>query len=79
MITIYKTPNCKYCDEAKAYFTEKGLEFYEIDVTKNDSAKYAVLENTGRLAVPAFYIHTNNKTFWTSGFDREYFDKMLKI
>lgn len=52
-ILIYTVPNCPYCARAKAYFTEKGVEFREVDVIANDK-EFAkeMIEKSGQKTVP---------------------------
>ena len=37
MIKIYTTPTCVYCHALMDWLDEKGVEYEEIDATKDDS------------------------------------------
>jgi glutaredoxin len=37
-IKIYSTPGCGLCDQAKKYFTGKGVEVDLVDVTRDSEA-----------------------------------------
>jgi glutaredoxin 3 len=37
-VKIFTSPTCGYCSQAKEYFTEKGVAFEAIDVTKDAEA-----------------------------------------
>ncbi len=54
-ITIYSTPNCKYCVLAKEYFKEKGLEYIEKDCTDANNKRELTLL-TNQMSVPAIRI-----------------------
>lgn len=65
-ITIYSTPVCPYCVQAKNLLKKKGVEkFKEIDVS-DDNERMKMLETTGgRRTVPQIFI---DKTH-VGGFD----------
>lgn len=37
-VKIYGTPTCNYCQQAKAFFTEKGVAFEALDVMQDKDA-----------------------------------------
>lgn len=48
MITIFGTPNCGYCREAKALCDRKGLKYNYVDITV-ENVDFSELENlTGK-------------------------------
>ena len=55
-ITIYSTPTCPYCKRAKAYFTEKELEFADYDVSTDKEKAKEMIEKSGQMGVPVIYI-----------------------
>lgn len=52
MITIYSTPNCKYCKGIKDYLGNRKIEFVEIDVSKDREKKEEMIEKSGQMGVP---------------------------
>lgn len=46
-IRIYSTPNCNLCNEAKKYFTERGVDFDLVDVTRDREALEEMKKLTG--------------------------------
>lgn len=72
-ITIYSSPTCGYCHQAKEYFKEKDLSFTEKDITVDESALRFVLEKVGQAVTP---IITINDTIIV-GFDRPKIDETL--
>ncbi|PIR87408.1 MAG: NrdH-redoxin [Candidatus Harrisonbacteria bacterium CG10_big_fil_rev_8_21_14_0_10_49_15] len=55
-VTIYSTPTCAYCKMAKEYFTEKGVEFKEINVAEDMEAQQAMIQKSGQMGVPVIEI-----------------------
>ena len=37
-VTIYTKVGCPYCDAAKTYFKQEGIEYNELDVKKDPGA-----------------------------------------
>ncbi len=70
-ITIYSTPWCGYCKQAKEYFQTKGWEFTEKDVQADTVAREEMINKTGQLGVPV--IDVNGKII--IGFDRPKIDQ----
>lgn len=55
MITIYSKPNCMACNFSKKYLEDKGVEFKEINVFKDDKA-LAMLRDKGFSQMPVVSI-----------------------
>lgn len=55
-IKVYSTTTCPWCHKAKDYFTEKGLEFEDINVSENQEAAKEMVEKSGQMGVPVIDI-----------------------
>ena len=56
-ITIYTTPSCPYCTMAKRLLTSKAVAFDEIDVSRDMTARDALVQKSGgRRTVPQIWI-----------------------
>jgi len=55
-VKVYSTPTCPYCNQAKDFLKEKGIEFEEIDVSQDTAAAQAMIEKTGQMGVPVIEI-----------------------
>lgn len=56
-VDIYTTDYCPYCVKAKALFDRKGVAYTEIDVTKDQEGRIALVEKSGGLkTVPQIFI-----------------------
>lgn len=56
-IIIYTTPICPYCVRAKQLFKQKGLEWTEIDVSRDANERLALMERTKQRTVPQIFIN----------------------
>lgn len=59
-VTIYSTPSCTYCKQAKEFLSSNGVAFEEIDVASNQEAKAEMVELSGQMGVPVIRIGTEN-------------------
>ena len=73
-IIIYSTPNCPYCIKAKEYLKEKGVEFEEIDISKDQEAAQDIMKRSKQMSVPVIEINGE----LVIGFDKEKIDKLLE-
>lgn len=75
MTKIYSTPTCVYCKTLKKYFEKNGIEFENIDVSKDEKQLQKMIKDSGQMAVPVVDIDGEI----IIGFDKEKIDKLLKI
>jgi glutaredoxin-like YruB-family protein len=74
-VKIYTAPGCPFCVLAKEYLKEKGVEFEEIDVSKDEKGIQEVIEKTGQMGVPVLEINGEI----VIGFDKERIDQLLNF
>ncbi|TSC69658.1 MAG: glutaredoxin-like protein [Parcubacteria group bacterium Gr01-1014_56] len=55
-VTIYSTPTCHFCQMAKEFFTEKGVEYTNYDVASDATKRAEMIQLTGQLGVPVIVI-----------------------
>jgi len=75
MVKIFITPACPYCFTLKEFLKEKGIEFEEIDVSKDEKARDEMIKKSGRLEAPIIEIDGQIVV----GFDKEKIVKLLKL
>jgi len=75
MVKIYTTPACPYCFTLMEFLKEKGIEFEEIDVSKDEKARDEMIKKSGRLEAPIIEIDGQIVV----GFDKEKICKLLNI
>ncbi len=70
-VVMYSTETCGYCKKAKAYFSERGIDYSERDINKDASARkqWEKLNGTG---VPLILIGKRKM----SGFSVDRFEKI---
>ena len=56
MIKIYTTSWCPYCQSAKRFLENKGLEFEKIDIEEQGISREQLKRLTGRSSVPQIII-----------------------
>ena len=55
-LLVYTSAWCGDCREAKRWLTKHNIAFQEIDIECNAGAAEAVLQHTGKRAIPQFVI-----------------------
>jgi len=51
-VKVYSTPTCPYCKMLKQFLQEKGVEFEDIDVSKDESSAKEMVSKSGQMGVP---------------------------
>lgn len=74
-VKIYSTPSCPYCFTLKEFLKEHGVEFEDIDVSKDKEAAKRMIEKTGQRGVPVAEIDGD----FVVGFNKEKISKLLNI
>ncbi len=72
-VIVYSTQTCPYCNMAKSYLKEKGVEFEDIDVSVNQEKAKEMIEKSGQQGVPVLDV---NGTI-IIGFDKAKIDEAL--
>ena len=55
-VEMYSTGWCRDCRAAKQFLNENGIAYTEIDIDANPAAADAVVEHTGKRAIPQLVI-----------------------
>jgi len=55
-ITVYSTPSCPYCVQAKNFLKEKGFKYKDIDVSMDRAKAEEMIEKSGQMGVPVIDI-----------------------
>jgi glutaredoxin 3 len=55
-VIIYSTPTCTYCQAAKDFFSQNGVEYTEYDVAADEAKRTEMVEKTGQMGVPVIMI-----------------------
>ncbi|MEK7636535.1 MAG: glutaredoxin domain-containing protein [Patescibacteria group bacterium] len=74
-IKIYTTPTCVYCKMAKEFFAKNNVQYEEVNVAVDATAREEMIQKSGQLGVPVIDI---NGTI-TVGFDQVKLSELLKV
>jgi glutaredoxin 3 len=56
-VTIYTTPICPYCVQAKRLLKRKGVTYEEVDVSRDAELRRSMVQMAGgRLTVPQIFV-----------------------
>lgn len=55
-VTIYTTPTCHFCHQAKEFFKEHNVAYTEKDVASDLDARKEMVDKTGQLGVPVIEV-----------------------
>ncbi len=55
-VIIFSTPTCTYCNAAKRFFREKGIQFRDVDVSRDAAAARDLVRRSGQMGVPVIDI-----------------------
>lgn len=75
MVKIFSTPGCVYCFTLKEFLKEKGIQFEDIDVSKDKQAQEEMIKKSGKMEVPIIEIDGQIVV----GFDKGKIVKLLNI
>lgn len=72
-VTVYSTPTCPYCHQAKDYLASKGVAFADLNVAADLEARNEMVRKSGQLGVPV--IEVDGQVI--VGFNRGKLDELL--
>ncbi|OHA31888.1 MAG: NrdH-redoxin [Candidatus Taylorbacteria bacterium RIFCSPLOWO2_01_FULL_45_15b] len=55
-VTIFTTPTCTYCHQAKEFFKANGVQYIEHNVASDLNARKEMVEKSGQLGVPVIFV-----------------------
>lgn len=55
-VTVYSTPTCPYCQQAKDFLRQKGVGFTDYNVATDLEARNAMVQKSGQLGVPVIEV-----------------------
>ena len=74
-VTIYSTPTCHFCHEAKDFFTANKVDFTDYNVATDLEKRKEMIQKSGQMGVPVIYVGDQ----LVVGFDKEKLSELLKI
>jgi glutaredoxin 3 len=55
-VEIYSTPTCTYCQAAKKFFADNGVEYTEYDVSTDEAKRTEMIDKSGQMGVPVIVV-----------------------
>ena len=74
-VRLFTSPGCPYCFTLKEFLKQNGIEFEDIDVSKDENALKEMIEKSGQMGVPVVDIDGQIVV----GFDKEKISELLKL
>lgn len=74
-VDIYTSPTCGYCHQAKRFLNERGIRYFEYDVSRDQDAAERMINLTGQMGVPVVVIDGQV----VLGFDRNRIESLLAV
>jgi glutaredoxin-like YruB-family protein len=78
-VTIYSTPTCGFCKQAKAFFDANNIAYTDIDVAANQAEAQKMIEKSGQMGVPVTVIEKDGKEDLVIGFNEPKFREILGL
>lgn len=75
-VRVFSTPTCAYCVILKRYLDEKGIEYENIDVSKDEEMLKEMVELSGQMGVPVTEIGEEDVII---GFNKNQINKSLGL
>jgi glutaredoxin 3 len=72
-VTIYTTPSCGFCQQAKRFLREHGVEYREVDVSTDQAAAKELVLRSRQFGVPVIDVGGT----LVIGFDVRRLEKLL--
>jgi glutaredoxin-like YruB-family protein len=73
-VTLYTTPSCQYCEQAKEYMKEHDIDYKYYDVSEDTDRRKEMIEKSGQMGVPVIELGDEMMV----GFDPERFEEMVE-
>ncbi|PCI30802.1 NrdH-redoxin [Candidatus Kaiserbacteria bacterium] len=74
-VTIYSTPTCHFCQQAKEFFTENNVEYTEHNVAEDAEKRAEMIEKSGQMGVPVIFVGDE----MAIGFDEDRLRTLLEL
>ncbi len=55
-VKVYSTPTCPWCKRTKKFLEDNGIEYQNLDVAGDETARNEMIEKTGQMGVPVIDI-----------------------
>jgi len=74
-VTIYSTPTCHFCLEAKEFFKKYNIAFTNYNVSEDAVKRDEMVQKSGQMGVPVIFVDDEMMT----GFDEDKLVELLDV
>ncbi len=74
-VVVYTTPTCTFCRQVKSYFQRRGVQFREVDISRDEAQARQMMAKSGQSGVPQVDIEGKIVV----GFDKPQIDRLLGL
>lgn len=74
-VTVYSTASCQYCEMAKEFLKEHGMDYTEHDVAEDVEKRQEMMQKSGQMGVPVIDVDGNVMV----GFDKQKLAEALGV
>ena len=74
-VKVFTSTSCGFCKMVKAYLSDKGVSFTEVNIEQDPQAAADLVKQTGQVGVPVTVFNDKDVVV---GFDRIQIDNFLK-
>ncbi len=74
-VSIYSTPTCVYCKEAKEFFKANKISYTEYNVATDAAKRQEMIEKSGQMGVPVIEVDKDIVV----GFDKATLSQLLNV
>ena len=51
-VKVYSTPTCPYCKMAKKFLEDNGIQYQDLNVAEDETARREMIDKSGQMGVP---------------------------
>lgn len=78
-VTIYSTPSCHFCHEAKEYFDANNVTYTDHNVVEDADKRQEMVDRSGQMGVPVIIVGDGEDAEIVVGFDKEKITSLLGL
>lgn len=60
-VTVYSTPTCPFCKQAKIFLRERNVAFTDVDVSVDHDQAQEMIKKSGQMGVPVIVVVKDNE------------------
>lgn len=78
-VTIYSTPSCHFCHEAKDFFDANNVTYTDHNVVEDTEKRQEMVDRSGQMGVPVIAVGDGDAAEIVIGFDKDKLAELLEL